>query len=294
MILSDFILPSRQNQIWAESGLDSLKLCLDKKHFKSYPYPVEYRYNSRGFRDAEWPTELAELKQAIWCVGDSFTVGLGNPVEHIWPYLLQQHTGQRVINVSMDGASNDWMARKIKRLVEVIAPKTIIVQWSYLCRRESQIGNNDEEKRLAYDSHNYETSDDADIENFKNCVLQTKQISKNCQIINSIIPDAFPGISLREIRSWWYNDIQSHWPQTLPALFTDISTDLLEELKKKQQYSKYFNHYILQDFMENNSIILVDQYDEFFNKRVSRDGHHYDLATATKFVNEVQTKFKLV
>jgi Cdc6-like AAA superfamily ATPase len=132
------------------------------------------------------------------------------------------------------------------------------------------------------------------IENFKNCVLETTKICKNCQIINSIIPDAFPGISLTEIRSWWYNDRQSHWPQTLPALSTDISTDVLEQLKKKQQYSKYFNHYMLKDFMETNSIILFDQYNEFFNKRLSRDGHHYELVTATKFVNEVQTKFKLV
>ena len=55
MILPDFILPSRQNQVWDESGLDSYAACLDKKHFKSYPHKVEYRYNSRGFRDTEWP-----------------------------------------------------------------------------------------------------------------------------------------------------------------------------------------------------------------------------------------------
>jgi hypothetical protein len=292
MILPDFILPSRIHQQWQYSGLDSPDDCLDKKHFELYPHNIEYCYNSRGYRDQEWPTELAKLQEAIWCVGDSFTVGLGNPAEHTWPYLLQQHTGRRTINVSMDGASNEWMARKIKRLVEVIAPKTIVVQWSYFARRESSIDHNDEEKRLAHNM--LQLSDDADIENFKDCVLKTKQISKNCQIINSIIPDAFPGISLTETRGWWHNDRQSSWPEILPASFADISTDLLEQLKKKSQYNKYFMHYTLQDFIENNNMILVDQYDEFFNKELSRDGHHYGIITATKFVKKLQSKFNLI
>ena len=73
MILPDLILTSRQNQVWAESGIDSLKNCVNKQHFKSYPHPVEYQYNSRGFRDDTWPSNLEE---SIWCIGDSFTVGI--------------------------------------------------------------------------------------------------------------------------------------------------------------------------------------------------------------------------
>lgn len=292
MILPDFILPSRVHQQWQYSGLDSPETCLDKKHFESYPYTIEYCYNSRGYRDQEWPAELDELQNAIWCVGDSFTVGLGNPIEHTWAYLLQQHTGRRTINVSMDGASNEWMARKIKRLVEGIAPKIIMVQWSYFARREATIDHNDEEKRMAHDM--VRLSADEDIENFKNCVLKTKQISKNCEIINSIIPGAFPGIDIKEVHGWWYNDIQYGCPDALPESFADISTDILEQLIKKQQYSKYFNHYMLQDFIKNNNMIVVDQTDEFFYKELSRDGHHYDIITATKFVKTLQSKFNLI
>ena len=139
MILPDFILPSRQNQIWTESGMDSIDLCPDKKHFKSYPYPVEYRYNSRGFRDHEWPTDVNELKNAIWCIGDSFTVGLGSPVERTWTNILEQQTGQRTINVSMDGASNTWIARKTIQILKKIDPKIIVLHWSYTHRRELDI-----------------------------------------------------------------------------------------------------------------------------------------------------------
>jgi len=74
MILPDFILQSRVNEIWNYSGMDNRSDCLDKKHFDNYPYLVNYRHNSRGFRDAEWP-ELIEFIDSVWCVGDSLTAG---------------------------------------------------------------------------------------------------------------------------------------------------------------------------------------------------------------------------
>jgi hypothetical protein len=192
----------------------------------------------------------------------------------------------------MDGASNEWMARKIKRIVEAIAPKTIVVQWSYFTRRELPSNTDDEKRIMQYNPLQLE--DEINIENFKNCVLETTKICKNCQIINSIIPDAFSGIDVKEVQGWWWGDKESSWPAELPLLFTDISSDILQQLKKKQQYNKYFIHYTLQDFIKNNNMILVDQLDEFFVKDLARDGHHYGIATVTKFVNEVQAKFKLV
>ena len=106
MILPDFVIPNRANRTLLETGIDSLEQCNNKKWFINYPYSVTYHYNSRGFRDTEWPEDL---NLAIWCFGDSFTVGLGNPTEHTWPYILEKETGIRCINISLDGASNDWM-----------------------------------------------------------------------------------------------------------------------------------------------------------------------------------------
>ena len=74
MILPSFVLPERGKQFQLTSGMDSEKSCLDPKHFYSYPYSVSYQFNSRGFRDNEWP---ADIHNSIWCFGDSFTVGLG-------------------------------------------------------------------------------------------------------------------------------------------------------------------------------------------------------------------------
>ena len=91
MILPDFVLPTRANQCWAHSGIDSHNFCKDPLHFKSYPYKIEYVYNSRGYRDQEWPESPEQLKNSIWCLGDSFTVGLGSAVSRTWPHVLESH-----------------------------------------------------------------------------------------------------------------------------------------------------------------------------------------------------------
>jgi len=139
MILPDFVLPSRVNQCWKYTGIDSIEHCSDKKHFKAYPHDITYNYNSRGFRDAEWPDTVDKLKNAIWCVGDSFTVGLGSPIEHTWPYVLQQTLQKRTINISMDGASNNCIARKVLKILTQIQPELIVIHWSYLHRREDSV-----------------------------------------------------------------------------------------------------------------------------------------------------------
>ena len=39
------------------SGSDSPEECLSKDHFLNYTKDISYNYNSRGFRDNEWPDE---------------------------------------------------------------------------------------------------------------------------------------------------------------------------------------------------------------------------------------------
>jgi hypothetical protein len=139
LILPDFMLPIRANAQWDYSGMDDPVHCLDRKHFKRYAYPVQYNFSSRGYRDAEWPLSLEELRDAIWCVGDSFTMGLGSPLAHTWPSVLQQRTGRRCINVSLDGASNNWISRKTCSILNTIAPRDLVIHWSYWHRREASV-----------------------------------------------------------------------------------------------------------------------------------------------------------
>jgi hypothetical protein len=136
MILPDFVLLSRVSLNEKFTGIDSEEHCVNPQWFKQYPHSVTYNYNSRGFRDAEWPEDLA---RAVWCVGDSFTVGLGSPHSHAWPSVLQRKIHTRCINVSLDGGSNQWIARKIVSLSQSLQPRCVVVHWSYIHRRESSV-----------------------------------------------------------------------------------------------------------------------------------------------------------
>ena len=158
-------------------GMDSLELCNDRQHFLNYSKKITYEYNSKGFRDHEWPTDLSDV---IWCVGDSFTTGIGQPIKETWTQLLEKKINKKCINLGEDGCSNDTISLRVKKICSLYKPKLIIVMWSYLNRR--RINN----KNVHFDKNNFNNK--ADLNNFiKNC----KTISKlKTKIIQTIIPNA--------------------------------------------------------------------------------------------------------
>jgi hypothetical protein len=288
VILPDFIIPRLASQYSKYSGIDSPENCFDLKHFRQYPVDVSYQYNSRGYRDQEWPTSLEELQEAIWCIGDSTTVGTGCPISHTWPYLLQESTGRRTINVSMEGASNEWITRRTLAILKNIQPKTIVTQWAFFNRRESTNTKlPDEQRRLDHDKQSLLDDGKSDIENFKNCIELLEQNCGSTQIINSVTPMAFPGISSKEIAGWWNNHRESTWPILLPKQLNLIDNSIILELKKRNIYKNYYYHYLLQDYLNSKGIILVDNLDDNFQPERARDGMHWDIKTFTQFVNNV-------
>jgi hypothetical protein len=289
MILPDFILPSRVNQHWEYSGMDSIEYCCNKQHFNSYPYQVEYRYNSRGFRDQEWPEDIDELKNAIWCVGDSFTVGLGTPVEHTWAYILQKKLGIRTINVSMDGASNTWISRKSVDILQTINPKTLIIHWSYLNRREisnDEIWNKraDESIREVYNM--FRKSDWPTC----NTIHEFKNLPTHMQ--EKIIPH------------WskpYYTDEERRRTDTESTVEQDLQNIVLSitETIKHKKNSKIVHSFVpeFSQHKKNNDLqIILDQLSADLNIEIikyfpkldyARDYHHYDLITANYFVDQL-------
>lgn len=177
MTLPDLRLEEFANQIRDQEGKDSDSARVDPH--QQYPYPVEYRYNSRGFRDTEWPEQ--DLDQCIWCVGDSFTTGIGSTFAHTWPQVLQARTGIRTITVSMDGGSNQWIARRARDIMQAVEPKNLVILWSYLHRRESpDTSLTDHQRRQHYDRTTYED----DVEDFFRCVDQVWRYD----VIHGLIP----------------------------------------------------------------------------------------------------------
>ena len=160
------------------SGMDTLEECHDKDHYLSYTKDISYRYNSRGFRDHEWPEDLSDV---VWCVGDSFTVGVGQPFEETWPQLLGKKLGKTCLNIGEDGCANDTMALRIQEICKLHSPKLVVVMWSYFARRRVN-GEN-----VHHDRNHFGV--DKDMANFSKNFKIVNELPTN--IINLIIPFAF-------------------------------------------------------------------------------------------------------
>ena len=247
MILPDFVLTTRANQLWDYHGLDTEEFCLSKSYFENYPHEVSYKYNSRGFRDEEWLEDIEKLKKCIWCFGDSFTVGMGCPYDSIWTKKLEKITGIRTINISMDGASNEWISRKVISIIKQISPKFVVIHWSYFDRREDpDTSLIDEDRRISLLSNkDYQSNKNIKVlsENLKNtlrCIKKVESLNHH-KVIHSIIND----------------EINSYPFPTRKTIHNSV-----ESIAK---------HYIP----------FIDKVD------YARDGHHYGIQTSELFVDKV-------
>lgn len=284
-ILPDLILPSRANQRWTESGMDSRARQSGKQHFESYPHQIEYNYNSRGFRDAEWPDTLSELQDAVWVFGDSFTVGIGSPINHTWPYAVSQELNKRVINISMDGASNQWIARRVMDVYRAVQPSKIIVMWSYFHRRESADSASSDEDRRQH--HAIPPDDTADIDDFCNCINTVGLLPIDC--LHFTIPNAGPDILIyheRTLTSVWNLIKGKDWPDQVPLTkeeYQQLPQWIIEEintLHSVDDYFEYESHFadtvanIQQGSGNHHYLGPAPQLD------TARDGHHFDILSS--------------
>ena len=291
MTLNNLLLTHRANQYWQYSGMDSPDQCFDPQHFNNFPHTVEYHYNSRGFRDHEWPSD--DLDQAIWCLGDSFTVGLGSPFLHTWPQVLQRVTNRRVINISLDGGSNDWLARRAQGIAQEIRPRTMAIMWTYINRRE-----NDLELMLNQTWNTYYDSikDPAwpSCDSYQYWMHLPWTIKKEIWQKHQPLPDVFqltkdlnmtpvPNNSFDEDRRLHFvqgDDIENfkynvESVQAFPGT-TTINLAIPGFASKDQQNDCVK---ILQ--AQGNFVPLFDKMD------LARDGHHFDLITSEWIAQEI-------
>lgn len=279
-LLPDVQLDSRINAFYRNSGLDNLRTCLDKRHYLAFPWPVHYSYNERGFRGNPWPQDSVELQRHIWCMGDSFTVGIGSPYEHTWPVVLNQKSGLPTINVSMDGASNDWIARKSVRVLNEIQPRVMIIMWSYLARRESPDATlSDEDRRLWHDL----SGSQQDIANFQACVQSLIEHQRH----TSVMMFAIPKFARFDGEASWSEIKGPDWPQNIPCSMEDVQS-LPHNIKKELMqdfdcWDELLEYIELKSIINAHNIQVVPQLDR------ARDGHHFDIMTSHWVVDNIIT-----
>jgi len=117
------------------SGLDTPgKSISSSGDFREYPIQdFDYQFNSWGFRGPEYEQYIG--KPVNICLGDSFTVNVGGPVEHSWCNELAKHFTIPTLNLGMDGAGNDAIKLVYTRACKLFNVQNTFVVYSYLHRR---------------------------------------------------------------------------------------------------------------------------------------------------------------
>ena len=280
-ILPDFVVHSMR--------LAEMSYCLpdapEKKKFnKNYLFPVSYKFNSRGYRDAEWPP-FEQLSQAIWCFGDSFTVGIGAPYPHIWPQRLEYKTKTRTINVSMSGASNEWMYRKMQLVLQEIQPQTMVVQWTFPHRREKSIDSMIEKQWQTHYKNirgsNWPDCTFAERDKLPDWIL--KEISSRYPMPEVTIHDEDRRINPHKA------DIELSDQTNI-----DHTIDLIQKIESIKKNTNIIHSVItgFGDMIDDKT--LLKQFEslpfnfipEFPMLDRARDLYHYDIKTADFFVNK--------
>lgn len=252
------------NQQFFYSGLDSWEHCLDRAWFAQWTQTIDYCFNSRGFRDQEWPKDL---QSALWCVGDSFTLGLGSAWDHTWPRALSRLSGQRTVNISMDGASNEWIARNVCDVYDVAQPANTVIMWSYLHRRESKNTDLSDAQRR---QHYVKSTVVDDYNNFLQCRKSVQAHCVGTNLIEFIIPNF--GENFQDHN--WQQIRDASWPLHMPQNsreFQLLNPSIVLEMRDL--------HGIDTDLLALHctaldGVIRVTALDR------ARDGHHFDCVTA--------------
>jgi hypothetical protein len=256
-------IPELAGYTAAYSGIDHPQQCRGLKQFTDYAWPVEYCYNSRGFRDHEWPDQVCN---AVWCLGDSFTAGVGSRLEHTWTKVLAKNSGRCTINVSMDGASNEWIVRRCLDIYRELAPKNIVIMWSYPHRRERAGGRSDLDRRI----YHVNSTVQQDYENFMQCRQQVHNQCTGSNIVELVIPNWQPVLT----QTGWQKMRDNTWPTQVSQL-TMADQHIIQELTQLHGVDQY----LLTQQLQHQGLVLHDLI-EVPQLDLARDGHHFDIVTS--------------
>ena len=189
--------PDIMEHLWVEKrrskelpyhGLDDPKHCKkDVDEFHKWPDgdKISYAFNSRGFRDEDWPDTIEEMRKAIWMVGDSFTMGMGIAYDQAYKRAMEKATGKRVIDISLDGTWPSWRRRIALKITREIQPELIFVHWGYIWRYKRKYRTLAQEVRDTIFKNQEQSAMDGFIKTFRTLWDEPKGQTK---LIHNFLP----------------------------------------------------------------------------------------------------------
>ena len=199
-------IPREPNIILKEFATDSLEKSNNKNYFKNNKKEITYAFNTHGYRDDEWPTHFENI---VWCLGDSATLGVGQPFEETWPQVLQKMIKKRCINIGQEGCSNDTLRLRAELIAKKYKPANMVIMWTFFSRRRK----NGIDVRYDQDDFGME----ADLKNFAYNFSQVEKLNLN--LVHLVFPNSFV-------------DLKKHDVKVLEYLFTKFNMPGKDQVKK--------------------------------------------------------------
>jgi hypothetical protein len=95
---------------------------------------VTYTFNKQGFRTYDL---VSLFKQPVnIALGCSHTLGVGMPIDSIWPTLIEKATGVTTLNLGIGGGSTDCVSRILMNVSSLYDVQTVFIAWPDLTRFE--------------------------------------------------------------------------------------------------------------------------------------------------------------
>lgn len=135
MLIGDLEYYKRRSNVFdTVSGHDCPENCnLGPTWWHNYPYQdFNYQFNSWGFRGPDYNKYIG--RKVNLCLGDSFTVNVGGPIEHSWASQLAKRFDIPTLNLGMDGAGNDAIRLVYDRACKIFDVQNTFVMYSFLHR----------------------------------------------------------------------------------------------------------------------------------------------------------------
>ena len=237
------------------NGLDNP----NEKHTDScwwHNYPLhdfQYQYNSWGFRGPEYDQYIG--KPVNICIGDSFTINIGGPIEHSWASQLATRFDIPTINLGMDGAGNNAIKTVYNRASEIFDVQTTFIMYSFFHRRSTK--NNDLVHIGCLD-------DNENIRYFEENMIE--------DVVYTFIPPwCWSDVELDYLQSEHKNNLYN-LPNSSSPLLSKLSQKIYNSWKGADWVLyEEFNKGIINETMQNDEeFVKLKQRYEYVN----RDGFH--------------------
>jgi lysophospholipase L1-like esterase len=107
------------------------------KHWRFREFRYDLQTNTLGLREKDFGKEKPDSVCRIFCLGDSFTEGVGAAKDSTWPVLAERHLNElartvrfELLNAGTHGSDPFYEFRLVKEVLAEYAPDLVIFLWN--------------------------------------------------------------------------------------------------------------------------------------------------------------------